>query len=163
DLRVTFDRRPAITEQTQMSLSPAQVSVLRAQASNSGIYVTGWDRSEYSVTTCKAVPDDDPNASATLREIVTTFSDGRISVDGPSHVSCSGSAWDGPGLEASARHGPLSIEIPDSYGSAIRIQASQHSPLSCRSSVCAQAVRSQTSPSIINIGNGEPLVRLSTV
>jgi DUF4097 and DUF4098 domain-containing protein YvlB len=83
DLQVSFDRKPAITEETQMTLAPGQVQVLRAQTSNSGIYVTGWDRAEYSVTTCKAVPADDPNANATLRDITTSFSSGQISVDGP--------------------------------------------------------------------------------
>jgi DUF4097 and DUF4098 domain-containing protein YvlB len=246
DLNVNFDRRPAITEETHMTLSPAQVSVLRAQTSNSGIYVTGWDQKDYSVTTCKAVPDDGGNVSATLREINTTFNDGRISVEGPNnrssqwsatliisvprissldlktangpiqlrdlagniqlnaangpitldnvggsvqattangpisvtnssgdhrltatngpiHVNLSGSQWDGPGLEASTHNGPLSISIPDNYGSSIRIQASDRSQVDCQSSVCSRAVRSVTSPSIISIGSGEPTVRLSTV
>ena len=30
DIRVTYDRRPAITEETQMSLAASQVSTLRA-------------------------------------------------------------------------------------------------------------------------------------
>src|SRR5262245_52756699 len=49
DIRATFDRRPAITEESQMTMTLAQGSVLRASASNNGIYVTGWDRNEISV------------------------------------------------------------------------------------------------------------------
>src|SRR5437868_1812330 len=55
-IRVTYDRQPAVTEETQMSLSASQVSTLRARISKGGIYVNGWDRSEYSIKTCKAVP-----------------------------------------------------------------------------------------------------------
>jgi len=88
DIRVTFDRRPAITAEAQMTLTLAQGAVLRASASNNGIYVTGWDRNEVSVKTCKAVADNDPNPTATLREITTSNSQGRISVDGPSAREC---------------------------------------------------------------------------
>ncbi|PYS47852.1 MAG: hypothetical protein DMG13_26805, partial [Acidobacteria bacterium] len=80
---MTYDRRPAITEETAMTLPASQVSALRAQTSNSGIYLTGWDRNEYSVKTCKAVPDDDPNAVGTLREITTSYANDRLSVNGP--------------------------------------------------------------------------------
>jgi len=246
DLHATFDRKPAITEETQMTLSPGQVQVLRAQTSNSGIYVMGWDHNEYSVTTCKAVTADDPNVSQTFRDITTTFSNGQISVDGPNgggnrwmatlimmvprisslnlktgngplqvrdlagviqlnaangpislnnvggsvqattangpisvtnssgdhrlsatngpiHVTLSGNRWDGPGLEASTHNGPLSIAIPDSFSSAIRIEGSDRSPMSCSSALCGQAVRSLASPGVISIGSGEPVVRLSTV
>jgi len=244
DIRVTYDRRPAITEEAKMTLAPSQVSVLRAQTADSGIYVTGWDRNEFSITTCKAVPSDDPNPTSALREIVTTNVNGRLSIDGPAgrewmasliimvprlssldlqtangpislrdlagtirlsasngpiglrnvggsveartangpisvkessgdyrlaatngplNVELSGSRWDGPGLEATTQNGPLSIGIPDSYGSGIRIQASDHSPVSCRASVCSQATRSLSSPSIIRIGSGDPVVRFSTV
>jgi len=82
DLHVTYDRRPALTEETQVTLPASQTSALQAQTANSGIFVTGWDRNEYSVTTCKAVPDD-ANASATLRDITTNIANGQIAVNGP--------------------------------------------------------------------------------
>jgi DUF4097 and DUF4098 domain-containing protein YvlB len=246
DLRVTFDRRPAVTQESQLSVSPGQGQALKAQTTNSGIYVIGWDRAEYSVTTCKAVPDDDPNPSASLGEITTRVSGSQITVEGPSdsnrqwsaaliinvprissldlhttngplelrdlagniqvgatngpidlnnvggsvqattangpisvvgssgdqrlsanngpiHIALSGGSWNGPGLEASTHNGPLSISIPENYSSAIRIQASEHSPMSCNSSVCGRAVRSLGSPSVISIGSGDPVVRLSTM
>ena len=224
DIRVAFDRRPVITEETQMTLTASQVSVFRAQAPDGGIYVTGWDRSDYSIKTCKAVPDDDVNAAGTLRGITTTVAGGRLSVTGPTvgewmahliimaprtssldlesgngalhlrdlagsiqvkasngpvsldniggsvraatvngpmNIALSGSGWEGPGLEASSQNGPISVGIPENYGSGIRIQTS--GPVSCRSSLCDQATRSLASPSIIQIGNGDPVVRLSTV
>src|SRR5689334_1119692 len=74
DIRVTFDRRtPAVTEQTETRLTSSQVSTLRTQLSNGGVFVVGWDRNEYSVKTCKAAPQDDPNATSTLREITTNI------------------------------------------------------------------------------------------
>jgi len=244
DIRVTYDRRPAITEETEMTLPPSQVSSLQAQMSNGGIYLSGWDRNEYSVKTCKAVPDDDPNASSALREITTSNANGRISVSGPNgrewmanliiraprlssldlqtrngplqlrdlagnirlsasngpisldnvggfvqatttngpislkgasgdqrltatngpiHLGLSGSRWDGPGLEASTQNGPLSVSIPGAYASAISIQTSAHSPVSCQAPACAGAVRSLSAPSTIRLGNGDPTVRLSTM
>jgi DUF4097 and DUF4098 domain-containing protein YvlB len=96
--------------------------------------------------------------------VTNSSGDHRLSAtNGPVHVSLSGSRWDGPGLEASTRNGPLSIVIPENYSSAIRIQASDHSPMNCNSPICSQAIRSGKSPSVISIGNGEPAVRLSTV
>jgi hypothetical protein len=244
DIRVTYDRRPAIAEEGQLAIPAAQVSNLRAQTSNSGIYVNGWDRSEYQVMTCKAVPPDDPNPTASLRGITTTFANGQLSVDGPSDrewmatlilmvprltsldlqtangplrlqdfagslqirasngpvslinvggsvqvttangpvslrgvsgdhrvtaangpvdVQLTGSRWEGPGLEVSSRNGPMSVSIPTAYASGIRIQTSQHSPVSCRASVCAGVTRTLGSPSLIQIGSGEPLVRLSGI
>jgi len=244
DIRLTYDRRPAITEEAEMILPSSQVSNLRLQNAKGGVYINGWDRNEYSVRTCKAVPDDDPNPTATLREITTTNTNGQLAVNGPSgrewvanliimvprlskmdietqsgplqlrdlagnihlsatngpislrnvggvvettttngpislvggsgdhrvtaangpvHVSLSGSRWDGPGLEVSTKNGPLSLSIPDAYGSGIRIQASDHSPVNCKAPACAGATRTLSSPSVIQIGNGDPIVRLSTL
>ena len=84
DIQVTYERQPAITEESEMTLPASQVSTLRAQMANGGIYLSGWDRMEYSVKTCKAAPKDDPNASGTLREITTSNAGGQLSVNGPS-------------------------------------------------------------------------------
>jgi DUF4097 and DUF4098 domain-containing protein YvlB len=84
DIRVRYDRRPAITEESEMTLAATQVSPLRVQLTNAGIYVNGWDRNDYSVKTCKAVPDD-PDATAKLREIRTAANgNGQLTVSGPS-------------------------------------------------------------------------------
>ena len=244
DIRLTYDRRPAITEEAEMILPSSQVSNLRLQNAKGGVYINGWDRNEYSVRTCKAVPDDDTNPTVTLREITTTNTNGQLAVNGPSgrewvanliimvpllskmdietqngplqlrdlavnihlsatngpislrnvggvvettttngpislvggsgdhrvtaangpvHISLSGSRWDGPGLQVSTGNGPLSLSIPDAYGSGIRIQASDQSPVNCKAPACAGATRTLSSPSVIQIGNGDPIVRLSTL
>ena len=243
DIRVTYNRRPAVTAEAEMTLASSQVANLRLENAKGGMYVNGWDRNEYSVRTCKAVPDDDPNAAATLGEITTTNANGQLSVNSPSgrewvanliimvprlskmdlqtqnspmqlrdlagnirlsatngpvslrnvggvvettttngpisligasgdhrvranngpvHVILSGSRWDGPGLEVTTENGPLSLSVPDTYGSGIRIQASEHSPVSCRAAACAGARRTVSSPTVIELGNGDQIVRLST-
>jgi hypothetical protein len=242
DVQVKFDRQPAITESSEMVLPASQVSTLKTQLTNGGMYVNGWDRSEYSIKTCKAVPDE-PNATGTLREITTTNNGGQITVNGPSDkewmaqliimvprlsrmdvetlngpvqlrelagviklnarngpvtlynvggvvdtiatngpislsgasgdqrvtatngpvsVELSGNRWDGPGLEVSAKNGPLSLSIPNAYGSGIQMRTNDHSPMSCAASVCAGATRTSSSPNIIRFGSGDPVVRLST-
>jgi hypothetical protein len=82
DIRVTYDRKPAITEENEISLTASQVATLRTQMGNGGVYINGWDRNEYSVKTCKAVPDDS-NATSTLREINTVNTGGQLTVNGP--------------------------------------------------------------------------------
>jgi hypothetical protein len=82
-IQVSYDRQAAITEESEMSLPASQVPTLKTQMGNGGVYINGWDRNEYSVRTCKAVPDD-PNATATLREInTTTNGSGLLTVNGP--------------------------------------------------------------------------------
>jgi len=244
DIHVTYDRRPAITEESDMTLPHSQVSTLRVQLSNEGIYLSGWDRDEYSIKTCKAVPGDDPSAASRLREITTSNANGQITVNGPTvvewaanliimtprlsaldlqtrngpmqlrdlagniqlsaangpirlnnvggivqatttngpisvtrasgdqrltatngpmQVTLSGNRWDGPGLVASTQNGPLAVSVPDAYGSGIQVQVSDHSPMSCKASACVGATRALGSPGMIRLGNGEPIVRLSTV
>ncbi len=82
--------------------------------------------------------------------------------NGPIHVALSGSRWDGPGLEVSTRNGPLTISIPDGYGSGVQAQASGRAPINCTSPACAGATRSLSSPVVIRLGSGEPVVRVST-
>jgi hypothetical protein len=244
DIQVTYDRRPSITEETEMSLPASQVATLRTQLSNGGIYIIGWDRSEYSVKTCKAVPDDDPSPTSTLRNITTTHNgNGQLGITGPNDrewtasliiqvprlsrmeietrngplqlrdlagviklsatngpislqnvggvvetsttngpvslrgvsgdqrvtasngpisIELSGSRWDGPGLEASSKNGPLSLSIPDSYSSGIVVQTSERSPVKCNAPACVGATRNAGSPSVIRFGSGDPVVRLTT-
>jgi DUF4097 and DUF4098 domain-containing protein YvlB len=244
DIQVSFDRKPAITDQSEFTIPAAQVSTLQTRMSNGGIFINGWDRNEFSVKTCKAVPDGDSDGTATLRDIATnrtgsvqisisgpsdrdwtahliirvprlstmnietvngplslrdlagnirltatngpialqnvggvvetTATNGPISLaaasgdhrvnttNGPVSLKLSGRQWDGPGLEVSTRNGPLSLAIPDGYGSAIAIQTNERSPVNCTASACAGATRSLGSPTIIRMGSGNPVVRVTT-
>jgi hypothetical protein len=242
DIRVSYDHKPAITEESETSLPAAQVSTLRTRMSNGGTYVHGWDRAEYSVKTCKAAPADDPNAMSTLRDISTSNSNGELTVNGPSDhewtanlilmvprlsnldlssangplqvgdlagvihlnatngpisinnvggsvdakttngpislkgasgdqhltanngpvsVQLSGTRWDGPGLEVSTKNGPVSLSVPDGFSSGILVEASGHAPLNCRASICAGNTQPLTTPGVIRLGSGDPVVKLS--
>ena len=86
-IQIEFDRKDAITEEDQLTIPQSQISTLQIRpSSNSGVYVTGWDGSDYIVKTCKAVPAGDSYlANQTLREISTTNAGGRVSVVGPAN------------------------------------------------------------------------------
>jgi hypothetical protein len=241
DIQVTYDRRPAITDSSEMTIPAAQVMTLRTRLRNGGMFVSGWDRNEFSIKTCKAVPDDQ-NATARLREIsMTTSGNGDLTVAGPAdgewmaslivmaprlsrmdldtsngplhlrelagvlrlratngpvqlqgvggvietnatngpisiagasgdlrvsatngpvNIELSGSRWDGPGLDIAASNGPVSLGLPDGYGSSIQVRTSDRAPLNCTAAACAGAVRTGDS-GMFRIGNGEPVVRLS--
>src|SRR4051812_9067751 len=114
DLRIEYGHRPAVTEEAQLTLPASQTARLRTQMSNGGVFITGWDRSEYLAKTCKAVSADDPNPTATLRDIVTTSDgSGLIAVSGPA-----GQDWVASliimvprltNMEVETRNGPLQL------------------------------------------------------
>jgi DUF4097 and DUF4098 domain-containing protein YvlB len=125
DIEITYDRRPAITDEASMTVPASQVSTLKSQMTNGGLYLTGWDRNEFSITTCKAVPSDDANPQATLRDITTNYANGQLSVSGPS-----GRDWTAnviimvprlSTLDLQTRNGPL--QLRDLAGN-IRLSAS---------------------------------------
>src|SRR5262249_35719135 len=51
--------------------------------------------------------------------------------NGPVNLQLSGSRWDGPGLQVTTRNGPMSVSIPDAYGSGVAVQTNGRSPVSC--------------------------------
>jgi hypothetical protein len=86
-----------------------------------------------------------------------------IAANGPIHVGLTGSQWDGQGLDVQTQNGPLTLDIPQSYSSAVRVDVSASSPVRCVASQCQQAIRTWADPDRISIGNGNPVVRLTTV
>jgi hypothetical protein len=83
--------------------------------------------------------------------------------NGPISVELTGTRWEGGELEASTQNGPVSLSLPAIYQSGVRVDASEHSPISCRASQCRQAARTWDRPSRIEFGGATPVVRLSTV
>jgi len=83
--------------------------------------------------------------------------------NGPINVELTGNRWERGKLDASTQNGPLSLSLPASYQSAVRVDASEHSPVSCRASQCRQSARTWEHPSRIEFGGANPTVRLSTV
>ncbi len=83
--------------------------------------------------------------------------------NGPISVELTGNRWEGGELDASTQNGPVSLSLPANYQSAVRVDASEHSPVSCRASQCRQSPRTWEHPSWIEFGGANPVVRLSTV
>ena len=83
--------------------------------------------------------------------------------NGPIGVELTGSRWETGELEAHTQNGPLSLSLPPDYQSAVRVEASRHSPVECRAVQCKQAVRTWDRPSVIEFGGSSPVVRMSTV
>jgi DUF4097 and DUF4098 domain-containing protein YvlB len=83
--------------------------------------------------------------------------------NGPISVELTGNRWEGGELDASTQNGPVSLSLPANYQSAVRVDASEHSPVSCRASQCRQSARTWEHPSRIEFGGANPVVRLSTV
>ena len=84
-------------------------------------------------------------------------------VNGPLTIALAGTRWEGKGLEADAKNGPLTLKLPDGYASAVRVETSTHSPLSCRAAACDHARREDGNRSrLIELGGPDAVVRLST-
>ena len=83
--------------------------------------------------------------------------------NGPISVELTGSRWEGGEFDASTQNGPVSLSLPANYQSTVRVDASEHSPVTCRASQCRQSARTWETPSRIEFGSGSPVVRLSTL
>ncbi len=56
----------------------------------------------------------------------------------------------------------MTLWLPDRYQAGVRVEMSQHSPLSCRAILCSGAVRSHEGGQRLTIGAPEGQVRLSS-
>jgi DUF4097 and DUF4098 domain-containing protein YvlB len=83
--------------------------------------------------------------------------------NGPLTIDLVGNQWTSGSLEGHTENGPLTLRVPESYQSSVRVDASKHSPIQCQASQCREAVRTWDRPSRIQFGAADPVVRLSTV
>jgi len=83
--------------------------------------------------------------------------------NGPLTIQVNGSQWSSGKIEGSTQNGPLTLVLPESYQSSVRVDASKHSPIQCRAVQCQTAARTWDRPSLIQFGESEPVIRLSTV
>jgi hypothetical protein len=83
--------------------------------------------------------------------------------NGPLTIELNGSQWSGGEIEGRTQNGPLTLKLPDSYLSSVRVDASKHSPVQCRAVQCQTAARTWDRPNVIQFGDSEPVIRLSTV
>ena len=104
---------------------------------------------------------------ATNGPISFAGSGGNVSLNahnGPISLRLYGAQWSGQGLEARTTNGPLTLSLPDTYHSGVRIETSGHAPVSCRAAgPCAGARReSSGSQSTLELNGSNAIVRLST-
>lgn len=85
-----------------------------------------------------------------------------VARNGPLTAQLSGDAWEGPGLDARADHGPLTVWLPEGYGSGVRVEMARRAPLSCRAALCADAVAIGDADRRLTIGASGANVRLSS-
>lgn len=88
--------------------------------------------------------------------------------NGPLSVRLAGARWEGKGLVARTVNGPLTVRLDPAFVSGLRVSAANHAPFRCRATACAGARRTgggdEGDPEqSLEIGSGEPVVRLSTV
>ena len=82
--------------------------------------------------------------------------------NGPLDVRLAGASWDGGVLEAETVNGPLTLALDAGFRSPLRLTGGAWTPLSCRASACDGARRTEDDDTrTIEIGSGEPVVRLS--
>jgi hypothetical protein len=83
--------------------------------------------------------------------------------NGPISIALNASTWTGAGLVADAVNGPLTLRVPSGFQSSFLVESSEHSPVSCRASICSETRRTwDDDHRRIEFGSGTPLIRLST-
>ena len=83
--------------------------------------------------------------------------------NGPISIALNASTWTGAGLVADAVNGPLTLRVPSGFQSSFLVESSEHSPVSCRASICSETRRTwDDDHRRIEFGSGAPLIRLST-
>ncbi|MBK8598886.1 MAG: hypothetical protein IPP07_09110 [Holophagales bacterium] len=88
--------------------------------------------------------------------------------NGPLSAHFAGTRWEGKGLVAETVNGPLTVSLDPRFASGLRVSAASHTPFRCRAAACSGARRTfggedGDGDRSVEIGAGEPVVRLSTV
>lgn len=84
--------------------------------------------------------------------------------NGPIDINLQGTTWSGAGLTARAQNGPLTLSVPSDYKSSFVVESTNHSPMSCRASICENARKTWDEDNRrIEFGNQPAAIRLSTV
>jgi hypothetical protein len=88
DLHVRFDDREAVMESEDRTVTKAEAPTLRVRPhANGGVQVQGWDKDNYSVTSCKFAANYDGGAQRLLAQMTLSVKNGEVSTNGPSDDS----------------------------------------------------------------------------
>jgi len=83
-LQIRSEDREVARSEERLTLPQTSSTVRIESAENGGIYVYGWDRSDFGVLNCKAaISDEGTTAERKLQQIKTSFDAGRLTVSGP--------------------------------------------------------------------------------
>ena len=108
-------------------------------------------------------------ARATNGPVSLFGSSGNIHLEvqnGPLDVNLTSDRWEGAGLEASARNGPIALRLPSGYRSGVEVFSDGYSPFNCESAACPPGSRTwDDRHKMVRLGPaGQPVVvRMSTV
>jgi DUF4097 and DUF4098 domain-containing protein YvlB len=109
----------------------------------------------------------DAEVSAQNGPISVDGSSGNLRIrteNGPITVNLQGTNWSGAGLSADAQNGPVTLNVPSGYQSGFVVESSNHTPMSCRGSVCDNARKTwDEDHRRIEYGATPAVLRLSTV
>ena len=84
--------------------------------------------------------------------------------NGPISVALEGKTWNGTGLSADAKNGPVTLMVPSGYESSFVVESTNHAPVSCKGSICDNARKTwDDEHRRIEYGNAPAMIRLSTV
>lgn len=89
----------------------------------------------------------------------------RIHTDnGPISVELEGTTWNGTGLTADAKNGPLTLMVPSGYQSSFVVESTNYAPVSCKASICENARKTwDDEHRRIEFGSSPAMIHLSTV
>jgi DUF4097 and DUF4098 domain-containing protein YvlB len=83
--------------------------------------------------------------------------------NGPLSVKLSKDIWNGSLLDAKTVNGPVSLVLPAGFHSGVRVEATKHSPMSCRHEACAAAFKNNTGEKqTLQLNGSTETVRVST-
>jgi DUF4097 and DUF4098 domain-containing protein YvlB len=170
DLRVRFDHHDAVLDSEERTITKSEAATLRVLAeSNGGLSIEGWDKSDYSVTLCKAA-EAGPDAQSILSQIHLSFSNGELKVSRPrsaerwsAHLilrapkasSLDLQVTNGPmtlfnvdgDLKVHAQNGPVTVT-----GCSGKLDLSSHNgPVTLQENTGQQNVRSENGPLTVSL------------
>ncbi len=83
--------------------------------------------------------------------------------NGPISVKLASDNWNGSRLEARTTNGPLSAAVPNGFKTAMRVEAMQYAPISCRLDACSNVRTDATgNRRVLELNGSNATVRLST-
>jgi hypothetical protein len=86
-----------------------------------------------------------------------------LAENGPVSVKVGKDTWNGSVLDARTSNGPMSLVLPADFRSGVRIEASQHAPMSCRHQACATAYRDPSgAKQMLQMNGSSDVVRVTT-